>query len=100
MEYVGFDRATTQNAKRMLSLKARQLYPKLQDKEIVKHWSALRPGTNRELPYMCAHPEIDGLFINAGHFRYGIVMSVPAAKITSDLITNKAITSQISAYAW
>jgi glycine oxidase len=100
VEYVGFDRATTQNAKRMLSSKAQQLYPKLRDKEIVKHWSALRPGTNRELPYMCAHPEIDGLFINAGHFRYGIVMSVPAAKMTSDLIANKATTSQISAYAW
>lgn len=100
VEYVGFNNAATLEAKDLLSLQANQLCPALRHEEVVKQWSALRPGTTREVPYICAHPEYKGLYINAGHFRYGIVMSIPSAKMASDLIANKITASQISTYAW
>ena len=100
VEHVGFSKATTCEAKEILSRQAYKLSPDLKDEEIVKYWSALRPGTTRDVPYICAHPEIEGLYINAGHFRYGIVMSIPTAKMAADLVANKANASQISAYAW
>ncbi len=100
VEYVGFNNAATLEAKDLLRSQANQLCPALEDEEVVKHWSALRPGTTREVPYICAHPEFEGLYINAGHFRYGIVTSIPTAKLASDLIANKLTASQISAYTW
>ncbi len=100
LEHVGFSKATTATAQRLLSAQARRLCPALSGQDPVRHWSALRPGTTRRLPYVCAHPEYAGLYINAGHFRYGIVMSAPTAKLMADFITNKISAAQISAYAW
>jgi len=100
VEYVGFSRSTTQEAKDLLHSQACKVCPELIDEGVLQHWSALRPGTARGVPYISAHPQIEALYINAGHFRYGIVMSIPSAKIVSDLIINRANASQISAYAW
>jgi len=100
LEYVGFSRSTTQEAKELLHLHACKICPALKEVEVLQHWSALRPGTARGVPYISAHPQIEALYINAGHFRYGIVTSIPSAKIASDLIANKANASQISTYAW
>lgn len=100
VEHVGFSKTITQEAHELLSYQAYDLCPALKDEIVVKHWSALRPGTARELPYVCAHPSYEGLYINAGHFRYGIVMSIPTAKMASELIVKKVTASQISAYTW
>ena len=100
VEHVGFSNTTTLEAHELLSHQAYDLCPALKNEIVVKHWSALRPGTARELPYVCAHPSYEGLYINAGHFRYGIVMSIPTAKMATELIVKKDTASQISAYAW
>ncbi len=100
LEYVGFDRTVTPDAKDSLQALACRLCPQLKEEEPVKQWSGLRPGTTREVPYICAHPEYENLYINAGHFRYGIVMSLPSAEITCDLVTHKMVASHTSAYDW
>ncbi len=100
LEHIGFNHSTTRKAKELLSYQAHQLCPALVNEPIVKHWSALRPGTSRALPYICTHPDYENLYINAGHFRYGIVTSVPTAKIAAEFIVNKLNTSQISEFAW
>jgi len=79
VEYVGFNKTTTSEAKNSLSSRTYQLCPALRYEKIIQHWSALRPGTTREMPYICVHPEYENLFINAGHFRYGIILSIPTA---------------------
>ncbi len=97
VEQVGFNKNTTPEARELLSTQAYGLCPTLRETKLVQHWSALRPGTAQELPYVDAHPEIEGLYINAGHYRYGIVTSIPTARMVSKLITNKLNTSQIFA---
>lgn len=58
-----------------------QLLPILKDAEIIKKWCGFRPGTPSGIPYIDEHPDIPKLFINAGHYRYGITMAHASAKI-------------------
>ena len=100
LEYVGFDHNVTADAKNSIHAHAGQICPQLKGEEPVRQWAGLRPGTSREIPYICAHPEYENLYLNAGHFRYGIVMSIPSAEITCDLVMNRRTASQTSAYGW
>jgi glycine oxidase len=54
---------------------------------IIKHWSGLRPGTPENLPTISAHPSIQNLYLNTGHFRYGLTMAPASAKLIADLIS-------------
>ncbi len=99
LEHVGFENRVTEQARQDLTSFAYNLLPELAEHPIKRQWSALRPGTNREAPYICKHPKINGLYINSGHYRYGIVMSIASARIMTDLIVNSLSESQIAAFA-
>lgn len=99
LEHVGFENEVTQEALQSLQATAHELVPILAQHQPIKQWSALRPGTQRETPYICKHPTIAGLFINSGHYRYGIIMSLASARIVTELITNSLNPSQTAAFA-
>lgn len=99
IEHVGFENDTTDAARYELKQIAHDLLPVLAEHEPIKQWSALRPGTQRDKPYICKHPDITGLYLNSGHYRYGILMSIASARIMSQLVTNSLNTSQMNAYA-
>ncbi|HEY8355785.1 MAG TPA: FAD-dependent oxidoreductase [Methylophilaceae bacterium] len=86
LEDVGFDPRTTEEARAELSAKAAAIMPELADLPILKHWSGLRPGTPENLPTISAHPQIENLYLNTGHFRYGLTMAPGSAKIVAALI--------------
>lgn len=90
LEDVGFDPATTESARAEISAKAAAIMPELQGLPILKHWSGLRPGTPENLPTISVHPQIENLFLNTGHFRYGLTMAPGSAKIVSALICGEA----------
>ena len=99
VEHVGFNNGITQVARQELQQLAHSVVPLLAEHEPIKQWSALRPGTQRDKPYICKHPSITGLYLNSGHYRYGILMSIASANIMAKLISNTLSTSQIDAYA-
>ena len=99
LEHVGFENDVTEQARDELQAFAYQLVPNLMNYKVKQQWSALRPGTNRDTPYICKHPEINGLFINSGHYRYGIVMSIASARLTVELIANSLNRSHTVAVA-
>ena len=99
VEHVGFKNNITQDARLELQSIAHGLLPILADYEPIKQWSALRPGTQRDKPYICKHPKITGLYLNSGHYRYGILMSIASARIMTKLVANTLSTSQMSAFA-
>lgn len=99
LEHVGFENDVTEQAKDELQTFACQLVPELMNYEVKQQWSALRPGTKRDAPYICKHPAINGLFLNSGHYRYGIVMSIASARLTADLVTNSLNRSHTVAFA-
>jgi glycine oxidase len=102
LEDVGFDNGVTQQAKLELAQKAEAIMPSLQGLPILKHWSGLRPGTPDNLPIISRHPQIENLFINTGHFRYGLTMAPASARRVADLMSHQnsacALDQDLSAY--
>lgn len=86
LEDVGFDHGVTENVRHELQLKAEAIMPELKGQPIIKHWSGLRPGTPENLPTISAHPTINNLFLNTGHFRYGLTMAPASAKLVTALM--------------
>ena len=86
LEDVGFDTAVTQEVRNEISAKAEAIMPALKNQAILKHWSGLRPGTPENLPTISAHPTIENLFMNTGHFRYGLTMAPASAKLVTALM--------------
>ncbi len=88
-EDVGFDKHTTATAREELSRIAVSRFPVLADYPIEHHWAGLRPASPAGIPYIAQHPEITGLFINAGHFRNGVVLAPASARLLADLILQR-----------
>lgn len=80
LEDVGFDSGTTETVKLELQAKAESIMPALKEVPIIKHWSGLRPGTPDNIPTIAAHSTIKNLYLNTGHFRYGLTMAPASAK--------------------
>lgn len=99
VEHVGFENKVTQEARQSLQIIAHELVPALEKYAPIKQWSALRPGTQREVPYICKHPSITGLYLNSGHYRYGIIMSIASARIMTKLLSDSQNSSQIATFA-
>ena len=85
LEHVGFDKTTTSTALETLRDHAIQLIPGLQDMAIEHHWSGLRPGSPKGIPYIGRHPSLEQLYINAGHFRNGVVLAPGSARLLADI---------------
>jgi glycine oxidase len=86
LEDVGFDTRTTEEVKLQLQAKAEAIMPILKHAPIIKHWSGLRPGTPDNLPTIAQHPTIQNLYMNTGHFRYGLTMAPASSDRVVDLI--------------
>lgn len=89
VEDVGFDKSTTQEAASELAAKAHALLPQLKDAPVIRHWSGLRPGSPDNLPVIARHPHFDNLYLNTGHFRYGVTMAPASAEMLADLVCGK-----------
>jgi len=80
LEDVGFDTGVTEAMRVEMQAKAEAILPQLKDAPVVKHWSGLRPGTPHNIPTIGQHPHISNLYLNTGHFRYGVTMAPASAK--------------------
>lgn len=88
-EDVGFDKRTTAAAKNNLLGWAKSLLPELATMPLLKHWSGLRPATCNNTPIIGQHPYIKNLYINSGHFRYGVTMAPASAEILSNELLHR-----------
>lgn len=86
LEDVGFDTRATNEVKQDLKIKAENIMPSLRHATLRKHWSGLRPGTPDNLPTISQHPNIQNLYLNTGHFRYGLTMAPASAQLVAALI--------------
>jgi glycine oxidase len=87
LEHVGFDKSTTESARHQLVKNSTSLIPKLADCRITQHWSGLRPYAEIKQPLIGSHSQIKGLYLNCGHFRYGIAMAPRSAEIILQAIS-------------
>ena len=98
LEYAGFNKQTTAGAREELTRAAFELLPCLADLPLEKHWAGLRPGSPEGIPIVGPHPAIDNLYINAGHFRNGVVLGLASANLLSDLLLQRRTAIDISPY--
>ncbi|CAB1275151.1 glycine oxidase ThiO [Candidatus Nitrosacidococcus tergens] len=89
IEHQGFNKLTTQEARKGLQKFAYSLMPYLKSLPIAYHWAGLRPGSSHGIPYIGAIPSIKGLYLNAGHFRNGIVTAPASARLLTDIILQR-----------
>lgn len=100
IEDVGFEKQTTTEAYDELYAIATQRFPVLKNFPVEAHWAGLRPSSPAGVPYIGRHPDVEGLFVNAGHFRNGIVLGPASARLISDLVLDRAPIVDPSPYAW
>lgn len=86
VEEVGFNKGTTNSALQDLKYAAFNIIPRLTDYTIEQHWAGLRPGSVDGIPYIGQHSQIEGLYLNSGHFRNGIILGLASAQLLIDLI--------------
>lgn len=82
----GFDKSLTPAARDRLATQAQALLPELAQIPQIGHWAGLRPGSPKNLPIIARHPRFGNLYVNAGHFRYGITMAPATAQLCADLV--------------
>ncbi|CDQ10360.1 conserved protein of unknown function [Acidithiobacillus ferrivorans] len=98
-ELAGFDKSTTDEARNELLDFATQVYPDLERVPILKQWSGLRPGSQDSIPYIGPVPGWEGLFVAAGHFRYGLTNAPATADILVSLLMKTPPPLDIDPYA-
>lgn len=90
LEFSEFDKSTDQQTKAELQQSAYDLIPRLKDYPIEKHWAGLRPGSVDGIPFIGPHPQINNLFLNAGHFRNGVVIGYASCQLLVNLLLDES----------
>ncbi|MCH7817321.1 MAG: glycine oxidase ThiO [Proteobacteria bacterium] len=92
LEHCGFDKTATETAKQSLLQSAYKLLPMLKQHEIVGQWAGLRPGAPQGIPYIGKLDNFENLYVNAGHYRNGLVLAPASARLLADcLLGNEPI---------
>lgn len=85
-----FDKRVKMESVRYLTEKACQLVPELAQAELENMWAGVRPQSFDGLPYLGDFTEIEGLWLAAGHYRNGILLSSLTGTWMADRIEGKA----------
>ncbi len=86
VEEAGFEKSTTSAARELLRDAAIELIPRLGRYPVERHWAGLRPGVPSGIPYLGEHPGLEGLYLNCGHYRNGVVLGLASARLVADQI--------------
>jgi glycine oxidase len=100
LEDVGFDKATTEAARIALHARALAMLPQLAEAEFIKHWAGLRPAAPDNIPTIDRHPRLENLYLNSGHYRYGVTMAPASAQILANRLFDREQPFDVSSYNW
>lgn len=100
LEDAGFDKATTEEARVALHAWALGMLPQLAQAEFIQQWAGLRPAAPDNIPTIARHPQLENLFLNSGHFRYGVTMAPASAQILANRLFNREQPFDVSSYDW
>ncbi len=96
LEFNDFDKTTTDDVLQELRQEACRIIPALRNYPVEKQWAGLRPGSIDGVPYIGEHPELKNLYLNAGHFRNGVVIGLASCQLlVNQLLGQKAIVDPI-----
>jgi len=89
LEDVGFDKTPSEDALDSLRATAVELLPALADAQVVGHWAGLRPGSPDGVPFIGPVAGCEGLWLNCGHFRNGLVLAPASCQLLADLMLGR-----------
>jgi glycine oxidase len=87
-ECAGFDRAPSEEARRLILERASQVFPELVEARIVQQTSALRPVTPDGIPIVGRAPGWENAFLALGGGRKGMLFGPVMGAAVADLIAN------------
>lgn len=90
LEHVGFQNVVTDAAREQLDRTAANISRIFKKKTLVAHWSGLRPGSPNGIPFIGPVPGQDGLWVNAGQYRNGLVLAPASARLLKQLLLGEA----------
>ncbi|MDR4946659.1 glycine oxidase ThiO [Neobacillus cucumis] len=93
-----FDKKVTPGGITRLIDRAVKLVPQIKDAPWERVWAGVRPQTGDGLPYIGEHPFRKGLFIAAGHYRNGILLSPVTGTLVADLLQGKTDEKLLTAF--
>lgn len=99
LEFEDFDKTTTEDVLQELVQEAGRIIPSLANYPVEKQWAGLRPGSVDGVPYIGEHPELENLYINAGHFRNGVVIGLASCQLLVNQLLQQPAIIDPSAYA-
>ncbi len=89
VEDAGFDKSMTEEAIAHLRREAGRICPALREVAPAGSWAGLRPGSPDGVPAIGPVPGVDGLHVNAGHFRNGLNLAPASARLCADLMLER-----------
>ena len=100
LEDAGFDKSTDAATRQRLHDEAAELLPALAAIQPVQHWAGLRPGSPDNIPIIDRHPDFDNVFVNTGHYRYGVTLAPASAELLADVMEGKTPALDPTPYRW
>jgi glycine oxidase len=100
LEDAGFDKSTDTDTRQRLHAEAAELLPALAALQPVQHWAGLRPGSPDNIPVIGRHPDFDNVFVNTGHYRYGVTMAPASAELLVDVMDGRTPALDAAPYRW
>lgn len=76
----GLEKTLSEQAQQELREVACELMPELTELPIHNHWSSLLSFSENDEPFMGEHPDIAGLYINAGHGSNGVATGLGSVR--------------------
>ncbi|MDR5899379.1 glycine oxidase ThiO [Halomonas vilamensis] len=89
LEDVGFDKTTDAEALALLKQSAEAIVPALAGYPVAHQWAGLRPGSPDGTPFIGAVPGFERLYVNAGHFRNGLVLAPASTHLLVDQLLGR-----------
>lgn len=89
LEHTGFDKHTSSQALDSLRASAVAMLPALGSLPVVQQWAGLRPGAPEGIPFIGLLPGCENLYVNAGHYRNGLVLAPASARLLADLMLGR-----------
>ena len=84
----------------MLQQRAVAILPALGEMPVVQHWAGLRPASPGNIPTIGRHPLLPNLYINSGHYRYGVTMAPAAVEVLLNILNGAPQPFDVSPYLW
>lgn len=100
LEDAGFDKSTDAATRHLLHTEAAELLPILASMQPIRHWAGLRPGAPGNIPIIDRHPDFDNVFVNVGHYRYGVTLAPASAELLVDLMEGNLPALDPVPYGW